>query len=261
MPWIGSTMKAATSPPASARLERRQIVPGDAHGVGEQRPEAVAEDGVAVERQRAHRQAVEGMVAVDQLCPAGGLACQLDRRLDRLGPRVAEEDALLPRHARDELLGQHPRQRRDVHLHGVGEIGGQHVGERALDRRVIAPDGEDAEPGEQIEVALPLAVVEVGPLGAHVVAIEADRLEHLDHLRVQVLLVQRELLAGARLQRVEDPAVVLHAAPPRGRAGRQRRLGRARQHLGALTDPLAQRQELRQRARIARTGRAARGRG
>src|SRR6185312_14515837 len=52
-----------------------------------------------------------------------------------------------------------------------------------------------------------------GPLGAHVVAVEADRLEDLDHLGVQVLLVERELLPRAGGQGVEDAAVAVAVAP------------------------------------------------
>ena len=44
---------------------------------------------------------------------------------------------------------------------------------------------------------LALRVVEVGTDGSHVVAIEADRLEHANHLGVEVALMEIEVLPRA----------------------------------------------------------------
>ena len=56
---------------------------------------------------------------------------------------------------------------------------------------MVASQREDiAEPGEQIELARPRAVEEILSLGARAVTVEAIGLQHANHLRVEVLLVQ-----------------------------------------------------------------------
>ena len=72
-------------------LERGKIVEGNADAIGQQRLEAVAEHGVAVERQRAVGQAVIGVVAEHQARPSGRGARELDRGLHGLGAGVGEE--------------------------------------------------------------------------------------------------------------------------------------------------------------------------
>ena len=121
-------------------------------------------------------------------------------RLDRLGAAVREEAAVpVVRHAPDERLGQEPRERLALHLDEVRQRRGHRVAQRLLDRRMTAPEREHAEPGEEVEIALALAIEQVRTLGPHVVAVEADRAQHAWHLRIHVALVQRERLGAARL--------------------------------------------------------------
>ena len=71
------------------------VAVADVRHFGDQRLEAAAlRDFAGGERQGPHRAAVEGAVEGDDVLPAGVVAGQLDRRLDRLGPRIREQDAL-----------------------------------------------------------------------------------------------------------------------------------------------------------------------
>ena len=120
----------------------------------------------------------------------------LDDRLDRLGSAVGEEAAIVVvRHARDERLREQSGERRAFHLHEVRQRAVHRVAERLFDTGMATTEREDSEAGEEVEVAPPVAVEEVGALGAHVVGVEADRPQYPRHLRVEVALVQRERLA------------------------------------------------------------------
>ncbi len=88
--------------------------------------EAAAEGRVAVERQGAVGEAVKGMVAIDDARPAGRRAGELDRRLGRLGAGIGEENLVEIGHERQQSLGQHARQRRNIHLHQIGQFGVEH---------------------------------------------------------------------------------------------------------------------------------------
>ena len=83
----------------------------------------------------------------------------------------------------------------------------------ALTRRVAAAERVNPEAGEEIEVALALGVEQVAPLAAHVEAVEADRLQHPGELMVEVLLVQRVVLAVPRSQELRY--IEGHVAPSR----------------------------------------------
>ena len=72
--------------------------------------------GLAVDRQRTGRQAVEGVVAVHDARAAGGVARELQRRLDGLGAAVAEVDPVQVRGAGEQLLGEQAGQQRGVEL-------------------------------------------------------------------------------------------------------------------------------------------------
>ena len=61
LPWIGSTMKAAICFRGQSPFERGEIVERHFHAAGHQRTEALAEDLIAVERERAIGQPVIGM--------------------------------------------------------------------------------------------------------------------------------------------------------------------------------------------------------
>ncbi len=69
-------------------LQRVEVAEGHSLAPGQQRPEALAEVVVAVERERAEREPVEGVLGVEDPRAAGGRARDLDRGLDRLGAAV-----------------------------------------------------------------------------------------------------------------------------------------------------------------------------
>src|SRR4051794_7344840 len=69
---------------------------------------------------------------------------------------------------------------------------------------MAAPEREHPEAREQIEVALPFVIEQVRPGRAREAPVEADGLEHLDHLRVQVALVQGERVVRALAEFLEN---------------------------------------------------------
>ena len=122
MPCTGSTTNAATSPRASARSSASRSPHGTGSQSGSSGPKPVAKDGVAVERQRAERQPVKGVLGVEHARATGRGAGDLDRRLDRLGAGVRghhRPDRV--GRAREQLLGQNAAQQRDAELGQVGE--------------------------------------------------------------------------------------------------------------------------------------------
>ncbi len=89
-------------------------------------------------------------------------AGELDGRFNGLGAGVAEEDAFdLSGAARDELLGQEPRQQRAVHLDHVGKVGVNRLVQGVFDDGVASAECEDAKAAQEVEVALAGLVVEV----------------------------------------------------------------------------------------------------
>jgi hypothetical protein len=69
---------------------------------------------------------------------------------------------------------------------------------------VVATHRKHAEAREQVEILIALVVVEIGTTRAHVVPVEADRLEHAHVLRIEVALVQIELLALSLADQIQD---------------------------------------------------------
>src|SRR5262249_35646385 len=78
--------KGGGRPRSQCILERTKIVERDACAAGQQRLEARAKSPVALERQCAPGNTVEGMIAIDDAWPSGPGASELDRRFDRLRP-------------------------------------------------------------------------------------------------------------------------------------------------------------------------------
>src|SRR5438034_1102401 len=88
-------------------LERGEIVERDLAAAGQERPEALAEDLFAVQRQRSHREAMEAVIAVDEARAPRVVARELDRGLDHLGARVGEEHLVEPAGcSREQTLGE-----------------------------------------------------------------------------------------------------------------------------------------------------------
>ena len=145
------------------------------------------------------------MFAVKDLVALGGIAGKFDRRLDGLGAGVAEKHLCQPvRAALEKLLGKQPAEQRDVHLHHVGQLAGQHILQGLNHRRMVTPQGIDAEATEQIQILVALIIVEIRALGASIDPVITNGLEHAYHLRIEMLLVQGEILAGVFLQQIGD---------------------------------------------------------
>ena len=174
------------------------------HRVRKQRVEPGAELLRAVDRQRAGGQAVIGVRAVEDAALAGGAAGELQRRLDRFRPAVAEVDALHAGSDRNELLRDQPGQDREVELQHVGEVGVEHVVECSPDDRMVAPDPRDTEAGEEVEVAVAVRVPVVSPLGAGEHPVEPDGVKHLRNLRVDVRRMQGRTVITALLEQRPD---------------------------------------------------------
>ncbi len=152
-------------PACELARERVQIAEADRIAARQQRPEALAELDAAVERQRAEREPVEGVLGVQDARTAGGGARDLDRRLDRLGAGVRGDhrgDAVGS--AREQLLGEHAAEQRHAQLREVARARRHHLLDRRDRLRMVAPDREHPVAPEQVEVALPVGVDQVRPL-------------------------------------------------------------------------------------------------
>ncbi len=176
-------------------MQRGEVAERHRLAARQQFTESLLELGPAVQRQRAGREPVKGVVGVKDAGTAGRLPGEFDGRFDRLGAGIAEEHAAdLLAAARQELLGEQARQQRAVHLHHVGQIEVEGLVQRRLERRMAAPEGVNPEAGKQIQVTIALGVEQVATFAADIEAIEADRLQHARQLMVQVLFVQRVVL-------------------------------------------------------------------
>ena len=88
--------------------------------------------------------------------------------------------------------------------------------QRPDDGGVAPAEGEHAEPGQEVEVAVALVVDEVAALALDVEAVELDRAEHPGQLGVDVLRVEGEVLARALVQHLLQ--IKGHAVGSRGRS-------------------------------------------
>src|SRR3546814_16131737 len=89
---------------------------------------------------------------------------------------------------------------------------------------MVAPQREDAEAAQQVEVAPAGDVVEVWALAAREVHVIAEGLQHAHELSVEMLLVERVLLAlppGEDAREVEGHRAPSQSVARRGRAARQ----------------------------------------
>ena len=144
-------------------LQRGEIVERHLDAAGHQRAEALAEDLIAVERQRAISEPVIGMVAIDDAVAAGGGAGKFQRRLDRLRSGIGEKHLVEMRHIAQQTLGQNAGQCRDVHLDEVGKVAVENLLEGVTDDRMVAAEREHAPATEQVEILPVVAVVKILP--------------------------------------------------------------------------------------------------
>ena len=199
--------------------ERVQVAERD-RGVRQQRVEAAAELGRAVDRQRPGGEPVERVVAVQDASAPGRVPGELQRGLHRLGAAVAEEHPVQAGRLGEEFLREQPGQRAAVELGPVGQLGVQRLVQRLADHRVVAARREHAEAGQEIGVLVAVGVVQVRALGPLVDLVEADRVQHLRLLRVQVPAV--ELVSVVAMGGEQCLEVEVHGlfSPNRGRAFR-----------------------------------------
>ena len=187
-------------------LERLEVADRHLREAGQQRAEPVAELGRGRRGERAEREPVEAVLRREHARAAGRGAAELDRGLDRLRAG-AREDHLAERGGRtaQELLGQQRRERVDAELHRARALKLERLDQRLADARVVAAHVEHPEAAEHVEVAVAVRVPEVGALGARPAAVEADRAQQPDELRVDRLRVEVERLGAAFLHQLGEP--------------------------------------------------------
>ena len=192
-------------PTAQLAIERLDLPEGHLVASGQQRAEPFPEFLPAVEGQRPVAETVERVIRVEDPVPLRGVSRELDRGLHGLRSGITQEtapDALMrPPH---QGLRQQAGQQRRVQLHEVREVQLERVVQGLLNHGMATPEREDAEAGQEVEIALAAAVVQVRAFAAHVETVESERLQHLHELRVEVLVVKAEILPLAGLdQRAE----------------------------------------------------------
>ena len=187
--------------------QRIEIAEGDTIAAWQERSEAVAELLVAVQRERAEGQAVEGVACVEDARAPGRRARQLDRGLDRLRAGVGRNHRHDPLgRPRDQLLREQARKHADAELRQVGAVGVEQLVQRGDHVGVVAPDREGAVARQQVEVAVAPRVDQVRALAARPGAVEAERAHDPPELGVQVAVVELHRIAGAGGERLGDPA-------------------------------------------------------
>jgi hypothetical protein len=170
---------------AQLPLERVEVAERHLGESGEQRPESLGELRIAVGGERPERQAMEAVIGRDHPRATRRGAAELDRGLHRLRPGGRElNPADASARPADELVREDRRQGRDAELRRAGQIQLQRLGEHSTNPGVVAPDVEHAEAAEHVEEAGAVGVDQVRTLRARPAAVEADRLENADELRV-----------------------------------------------------------------------------
>ena len=145
-------------------LERLDVVRAGERDAGHERAEALPLGRLAGRRERPERPPVEAALERHDPRPAGRLAGDLQRRLVRLGARVAEERLPALEPLREEG-GEAEHRLRPVQVGGMPEpvellVGG---GER---RRRAMPEPDDGDPGHEVEVLAPRVVPDAAALPA-----------------------------------------------------------------------------------------------
>ena len=201
-------------PPLQLSAQGLDVGEGDGLAARQEFAETLAELGAPVEGQGAGGEPMEGVLGKEDPGPAGGLPGELDGRFDRLGPGVAKKDPVdVARAPPYELLGQEPGQQGAVHLDHVREVKVDRLVQCRLEGGVAATEGVDAETGQEVEVPVTFGVEEVATFSAHVETVEAYGFERPDQLRVQVLVVESEVLTMTRTQQLGH--IERHTSPYR----------------------------------------------
>ncbi len=163
------------------RLGRRE------RHAGHERLERGPLRGLARDRERADRAAVERPFQRHEPGTTGRLARPLERRLDRLGAGVAEE-RVRAAEAVGELRGELEHRLGVVEVRRVPHA--VELGVRGRERRRVAvPEPDDGDPAEQVEVALAVRVDEP-------CAVALDPCHVLPRVRRQEIVMSQHLLLG-----------------------------------------------------------------
>ena len=139
----------------------------------------------------------------EDLWTFGGGAGKLEGPFHSLGAGVAKE-AGVARGAKffDESLGEETGEDGAVHLDHIGEIEFEDVLDGLLNRRMVATDIEDAVAAKEVEVVLPVEVVEVSAFGPSINFIEPNGALNLDESTIDEFIVQVVVLAESGEDRV-----------------------------------------------------------
>ena len=196
--WVPTASQRSSSSSSAAGV----AVGHEAH-VLEPALERLAERGLAHERERAHRLAVEAAERRDEGVPLGVEPGELDRALDGVGAVVDEERVLevARRH-----LGEHLRQRGPPGLQqllAVERHAPELVGDGLDDLGMVDPGAEDAVAAQAVDVLATQEIVEDGALAAPLEGGElaglGDGLAVGDEAAVVVPLVAVDRLGDERL--------------------------------------------------------------
>jgi len=146
---------------------------------------------------------VIGTFLGEDLWAFGGGAGKLEGPFHGFGARVAKE-AGVARGAKffDESLGEETGENGAVHLNHIGEIEFENVLDGLLDGGVVAADIEDAVAAKEVEVVLPVEVVEVSAFGPSINFIEPNGALNLDESTINEFIVQVVVLAESGEDRV-----------------------------------------------------------
>ena len=219
MPWTGSTRKSATSSRASSRSSASRSLNGTRAKPGSSGSKRSRNSAQPLADSEPSVRPWKPCSAETTRGRAGRGAAELDRRLDRLGAGVREEDAVdRGGQPLDERLREPRGDRRDPELDRVRRLRLQVLDQRRLDARVVAPDREHAEAAEQVEVLDAVRVGEVRAARAGPALVEPDRPQHAHELRVDRARPRLErVVPVAGAVRPGAQAVARRRADPRRR--------------------------------------------
>src|SRR5690606_36870796 len=122
-----------------------------------------------------HRQTVVALLAVEDAIATGGGARVLDRGLDAFGSRVREVDAReVARSEAHELFRERAAEPGHSEFRQVGKVEVEGLFEDATHLGMVSAERENAEPSDEVEVAMSLRIEEVGPEAARPDLVEAE---------------------------------------------------------------------------------------
>jgi len=153
---------------------------------------------------------MEAVLAGDDLRPPRRGAPELQCRLDCLAARAREQHASEGRgRAFQQRAGQQTRERRDAELHFPRRLQLERLDQRRPNPRVVAADVVHPEPAEQVEIPRTAHVVEVGTPRPRPAAVEADRSQQADELRVDSPCVEVEFLPRMLVEQLSKSHAVV----------------------------------------------------